>query len=239
MTIVHSSIRCLLYLIWNNIGKTSSLFSSSLLFCNLLSFLLCDTSLTSHYSFSSLVGGPLPLLQGRSHHNHQKGVPHTLIPLPHPHHPPSLSHGFCCPGLSLVQTPKSLTPLTLNFLPGDDVHISMYNMVLVLWCMCMCACCSPVIQVCLADPLPSINPWNLPPSPNQPLPPHLLLLHDNTFSGRTAQLIPNAAWHISCFYCMGVCVSVCVRGCVRVCILGVGLICLYVGWVLIDDLVLY
>lgn len=29
------------------------------------------------------------------------------------------------------------TPLTLSFLPGDDVHISMYSMVLVLWCICM------------------------------------------------------------------------------------------------------
>lgn len=130
------------------------------------------------------------------------------LSLPHLLHPPSLSHGFCCPGLSLAQTLKPLTPLTLNFLPGDDVHISMYNMVLVLWCMCMCACCSPVIQVCLADPLPSINPWNLPstnPSPSQPLPPTCCFY----MTIRSAVVLPYsfqyAAWHISCFYCNGVC----------------------------------
>lgn len=116
-------------------------------------------------------------------------------------------------------------PLTPNFLPGDDVHISMYSMVLVLWCMCMCACCSPVVQVCFSrstTQYQSLEP--LPPTPTPPQTPHQVSHYHHHPSTccfymkiRSADVLPfsfqNAAWHISCFYCMGVCVC---RVCVRV-----------------------
>lgn len=112
----------------------------------------------------------------------------------------------------------SAASLTLNLLPGDDVHISMYSMVLVLWCMCMCACCSPVVQVCFSRS--TTQYWSLEPLPCTTTTPHQVSHYTRTccfyMKIRSAVVLPysfqNAAWHISCFYCMGVCVcTVCVR----------------------------
>lgn len=174
---------------------------------------------------ASPAGGPRHPLQDKPHHKHLNGFLIHLSPPPLLIHstPPLLA--MALPSWSLLSADAEVfDPLTLNFLPGDDVHISMYSMVLVLWCMCMCACCSPVVQVCLADPLPSISPWSL-------YPPHKPLTRSVTtptccfyMKIRSAVVLPysfqNAAWHMSCFYCMGVCVCrVCV--CV-VCVYGGG-----------------
>lgn len=213
-------------------------------FCTLRTFIflyVCQTNFLSFLVFFCLIlfsffqaGGPRHLLQDKPHHNHVNGFLIHLSPSPIHFILPLLAMALLSWSLLSAAT-DVFDPLTLDFLPGEDVHISMYSMVLVLCSMCMCACCSPLVQVCLADPLPNISPWNLlKPPPQTPHQishyPHLLLLHKI----RSAVVLPysfqNAAWHISCFYCMGVRVcSVC--ACVGfVCMYtGEGLICLYVG----------
>lgn len=155
---------------------------------------------------ASPAGDPRHLLQDKPHHKHLKGF---LMPLLSPsliHSiPPLLAMALLSWSLLSADT-EVFDPLTLNFLPGDDVHISMYSMVLVLWCMCMCACCSPVVQVCFSrsttryqslEPLTSPHPTTTTTTTQTPHQvhhhPHLLLLHENTLSSRTALLIPKCS----------------------------------------------
>lgn len=132
----------------------------------------------------------------------------------------------------------SAASLTLNLLPGDDVHISMYSMVFVLWCMCTCALVARLwSRFALADPLPSIGPWSLYPAPQQPLIKSATILalaastwkyaqqsycptHSKMQHGTWAAFI---AWECVFVQCVCVC-FVCMYT-------GEGLICLYVGWV--------
>lgn len=158
----------------------SSLFSSSFpphsfLFCYFFSILLPDAPFTHHCSFSNPAGDPRLLLQDKPHHKDSTGAPHTLI-ISFPQPPTAL---LACPGLSLVQPQPQPPPWhppapTLYFPPGDDVHISMYSMVLVLWCICTCACCSPVVQVCFSGSTtqycPPPTPGNLYSRSQQPTP---------------------------------------------------------------------
>lgn len=78
----------------------------------------------------------------------------------------------------------------------------------------------PWSRFALADPLPGIRPWNL--LRNNPSVTHICCFYLKIHSVVLTYSFQNAAWHMSCFYCMGVCECT-VR--VRICMcMGVGLI---------------
>lgn len=127
----------------------------SCLFCNILSFLLPPHS-SAYTIIHSLPKPATPAFSYKTSPTIKilPGSPHPLIP--------SCSTSLFSPGLSLVPT--------LNILPGDDAHISMYS--IVLWCMCMYACCPSVVQVCFSRSSTQYRPRD--PSPQQCLTKSLL-----------------------------------------------------------------
>lgn len=189
-----------------NLCLILSLFLSPfILFTIPLSFflphLICPCSLTHHHSFSSQAGGPRHLLQDKPHRKHLNGFLIHLSPSLIPLHPSSISHGSAVPVSLLSADTEVFDPLDPQF-PArwrcPYIYVQYGTCLVVYVYVRLLLACGPGLLSRSTTRYQSLEPLTpLPllrnPSPHQPPPPHLLLLHENTLSSRTALLIPKCS----------------------------------------------
>lgn len=123
--------------------------------------------------------------------------------------------------------PPPVRPQHTHTLPRPSLSCQV-TMLIYLCTVLSCGVCvralvaRPWSRFASADPVPGIRPWNL--YRNNPSVTHICCFYLKIHSVVLTYSFQNAAWHMSCFYCMRVCECT-VRVRVRICMcMEVGLI---------------